>query len=93
MVTNRDTRIYQRPTTASRYVSLPAGTALELLAINGAAAHLCKEGDKVIIMCYASLTPEEVRSGHRPRVVFVDENNRPVRITEYEKHGLLEDMP
>ncbi len=63
-----------------------------MICLNGAAARCVSVGDKIIIMCYAYLTPEEVRAGHRPRVVFVDENNHPARITEYEKHGLLEDM-
>ncbi len=43
------------------------------------------------MMAYADLTPEEA-AVHRPKVVFVDEENRPVRITRYEKHGLLQDM-
>ena len=55
MVTNRDTRIYQRPTTASRYVSLPAGTALELLAVNGAAARVSLNG-RVGYTLYAHLS-------------------------------------
>jgi len=44
VVTNRDTRVYQRPTTASRYVNLPAGTTLQLLAVNGAAARVSMNG-------------------------------------------------
>lgn len=62
-----------------------------MICLNGAAARCVSVGDKVIIMAYAQMTPEEAKS-HRPAVVFVDENNRPVRVTEYEKHGLLEDM-
>lgn len=29
---------------------------------------------------------------HKPSVVFVDDNNKILRITNYEKHGLLKDM-
>ena len=29
---------------------------------------------------------------HKPKVVFVDHDNRITRITSYEKHGLLKDM-
>lgn len=61
------------------------------VCLNGAAARCVSVGDKVIIMAYAQMTPEEAKS-HRPAVVFVDENNKPVRVTEYEKHGLLENM-
>lgn len=62
-----------------------------MICLNGAAARCVSVGDKVIIMAYAQMTPEEAKT-HKPKVVFVDEDNRPVRITSYEKHGLLEDM-
>jgi aspartate 1-decarboxylase len=42
-------------------------------------------------MSYANMTPEEIKE-NPPKVVFVDENNRAVRIASYEKHGRLEDM-
>lgn len=62
-----------------------------IVCLNGAAARCVSVGDKIIIMAYASMTPEECRS-HHPKVVFVDDANHPVRITNYEKHGLLKDM-
>lgn len=62
-----------------------------LICLNGAAARCVSVGDKVILMAYAQMSPEEAKD-HRPTVVFVDEKNTPVRITAYEKHGLLEDM-
>ena len=62
-----------------------------MICLNGAAARCVSVGDKVIIMCYALMTPEEA-DANPPRVVFVDEENRPERITRYERHGLLEDM-
>jgi aspartate 1-decarboxylase len=39
-------------------------------------------GDRLIVMAYAQLTPEEI-STHRPTVVLVDENNRVVEIRGY----------
>ena len=48
-------------------------------------------GDKVIIMCYCQMSPEEVPA-NPPRVVFVDDDNKIARVTRYEKHGLLKDM-
>ena len=45
----------------------------------------------IIIMAYAGYEPEEART-HKPAVVFVDEENRISRVTNYEKHGLLKDM-
>ena len=61
------------------------------ICLNGAAARCVSVGDKVIIMCYALMTPEEA-DANPPRVVFVDDDNRPERITRYERHGRLEDM-
>ena len=62
-----------------------------MICLNGAAARCVSTGDKIIIMAYATMTPEEAKD-HKPAVVFVDENNHVERITNYEKHGRLEDM-
>ena len=62
-----------------------------MICLNGAAARMVQTGDKIIIMCYAGMTPEEVKE-YRPKVVFVDEENRIKRVTSYEKHGCLQDM-
>lgn len=62
-----------------------------VICLNGAAAHLVTPGDKVIIMCYAQMTPEEAHE-NQPRVVFVDEHNKIARLTRYERHGRLEDL-
>ena len=58
------------------------------VCLNGAAARSGQKGDIVIIMSYANMTPEEI-SENPPRVVFVDENNKAVRVARYEKHGEL----
>ncbi|GKX49912.1 aspartate 1-decarboxylase [Budvicia aquatica] len=62
-----------------------------LICLNGAAARHVQVGDKIIIMCYAQLTPEEAQS-HQPKVIFVDDNNGISRVSRYEKHGRLEDL-
>lgn len=62
-----------------------------MICLNGAAARMVSTGDKVIIMCYAEMTPEEYEE-NKPKVVFVDDNNHVTRVTRYEKHGRLEDM-
>ena len=59
-----------------------------VICLNGAAARLVQPGDKVIIMAYAQMTPEEA-DAHSPVVVFVDDSNVPVRTAQYEKHGEL----
>ena len=45
------------------------------IGINGAAAHLIKPGDKVIIASYLQMEEDEARP-YEPRVCFVDEQNR-----------------
>lgn len=62
-----------------------------IVCLNGAAARCASAGDKVIVMAYATMEPAEARNA-KPYVVFVDEANRPVRTTRYERHGKLEDM-
>lgn len=62
-----------------------------IVCLNGAAAKCVSVGDKVIIMAYASMTPQEA-AGHRPMVLFVDDDNHIVRKANYEKHGLLCDQ-
>lgn len=63
-----------------------------MICLNGAAARCVSVGDKIIIMSYAQMTPEEVKNDYHPNVVFVDEDNKIARVTTYEKHGLLKDM-
>jgi aspartate 1-decarboxylase len=48
------------------------------MCVNGAAAHLVKVGDRVIVMCFGYFTPEEA-AGFKPRIVLVDDKNRPVK--------------
>ena len=62
-----------------------------MICLNGAAAHMVSLGDKIIIMCYAQMTPEEIKD-NKPKVVFVDDDNKITRVTNYEKHGKLFDL-
>jgi aspartate 1-decarboxylase len=52
-----------------------------VVCMNGAAAHLITKGDRVIIMSFADYDDDECRR-HRPRAVFVDDENRPVGWSE-----------
>ena len=54
-----------------------------MICLNGAAARCVQPNDKIIIMCYCDMDEEE------PKVVFVDDENKISRITNYEKHGQL----
>lgn len=57
-----------------------------VMCLNGAAARMVQTGDKIILMAYAEVTPEEAKELH-PTVLFVDEKNKVTKITNYEKHG------
>ncbi len=49
-----------------------------VIGINGAAAHLVKPGEKIIIMAFAEMTPEEA-AGHEARVLVMNSANKPVK--------------
>ena len=62
-----------------------------LICLNGAAARCVHQNDKIIIMSYCEMDSEEAKD-HKPKVVFVDEDNKIVRTSRYEKHGKLSDQ-
>ncbi|MGN0164212.1 MAG: aspartate 1-decarboxylase [Candidatus Ornithomonoglobus sp.] len=59
-----------------------------MICLNGAAAKLINAGDTVIIMAYAQMTSEEAKE-YRPKVVFVDKDNKIKSVVNYEKHGVI----
>jgi aspartate 1-decarboxylase len=54
------------------------------IGINGAAAHLVKQGDLVILASYGWMAAEEA-AAHRPRVVHVDAHNRVTSLAHEER--------
>jgi aspartate 1-decarboxylase len=48
------------------------------ICINGAAAKLVNIGDRIIVMAFAYLGPQDARE-LKPKIVLVDDKNRPVR--------------
>ena len=59
-----------------------------IICLNGAAARCLSQGDKVIIMAYSSYSQDDLKD-YKPKVVFVDDNNKIEKISSYEKHGKL----
>ena len=57
--------------------AIPAPAGSGMIGINGAAARLAQKGDLVIIIAYARMAEAEAK-GFVPRVVLVDEANRPL---------------
>ena len=58
--------------------AIPGEAGSGTICINGAAAHLVDPGDLIIICCFAQYEEREL-SGHLPKVVHVDEDNRPTK--------------
>lgn len=56
-----------------------------IIGINGAAAHLVHPGDLVILIAYGVMDEAEART-RRPRVVFVDADNRQVDLGDDPAH-------
>lgn len=57
-----------------------------MICLNGAAAHLAKPGDIVIIIAYCYLDEKEAKT-HTPKVVFVDGYNKIVNANVTERAG------
>ena len=67
----------------STYV-IPGEPGSGEIGINGAAAHHVQAGDLVILAAYGWMTTEEAAE-RRPRVVFVDAQNRPLATADRER--------
>ena len=63
------------------------------VCINGAAAHLVRPGDLVIILAFEWIRSEHV-ADHHPRIVRVTGENRPLEATATEQagHGPIRDV-
>ena len=57
-----------------------------VICLNGAAARQVQVGDQVIIISYAVLTDEESHE-FVPKIIFVDQENQPTKISSEEVHG------
>lgn len=52
-----------------------------IICLNGAAAHLMRKGDTVIIISYLTVSEEEAKT-LTPKVVFVDQRNQIVKVED-----------
>ena len=66
--------------------TIPGERGSRVCCMNGAAARLTQIDDRIIVIAYAEMEPEEAKS-HKPTVVVVDENNDPKKILESSVHG------
>ena len=56
-------------------IKAPAGS--RAFGANGAAAHKIRKGDRIIVFAFALCTEAEIET-HQPKLVFVDDDNKPV---------------
>ena len=71
--------------------TIPGEPKSRVCCLNGAAARLTQVGDRIIVISYAEMTPEEAK-GHKPKVVVVDENNDPKTIVDETEYATKYDM-
>ncbi|MBW6514860.1 MAG: aspartate 1-decarboxylase [Candidatus Syntrophosphaera sp.] len=60
----------------STYI-IPAERGSRTVSINGAAARMVHVGDKIIVVNYGLMDEAEALA-HKPKIIVLDENNRPV---------------
>ena len=61
--------------------AIPGQRGSGVVCVNGAAAHKVKKGDLVIIAAFSWMEEKEARAW-KPKVVFVDEENRAVEFRD-----------
>lgn len=66
--------------------TIPGERGSRVCCMNGAAARLTQVNDRIIVISFAEMEPEEARQ-HKPTVVVVDENNNPQKILEQSVQG------
>lgn len=71
--------------------TIPGDAGSRVCCLNGAAARKTQIGDRVIIISYAEMTPEEAKN-FKPKVVIVDENNDPKTIVDETKYATKYDL-
>ncbi|MDX1636791.1 MAG: aspartate 1-decarboxylase [Balneolaceae bacterium] len=71
--------------------TIPGEAGSRTCCLNGAAARLTQVGDRIIVIAYAEMTPEEAQQ-HKPRVVVVDENNEPKTVIDEAEYATKYDL-
>lgn len=66
--------------------TIPGERGSRVCCMNGAAARLTQVDDRIIVIAYAQMEPEEAKK-FKPTVVVVDENNNPKEILDKVTHG------
>ena len=57
--------------------AIPGPRGSGTICLNGAAAHKGAKGDRIIILCFAVMTPREAKT-FKPKALVLDARNKPV---------------
>lgn len=71
--------------------TIPGERGSRICCMNGAAARLTQVNDRIIVISFAEMEPEEAKN-HKPKVVVVDEDNNPKKTLEQSLHGRSYDL-
>lgn len=71
--------------------TIPGDSGSRVCCLNGAAARKTQVGDRIIVISYAEMTPEEAED-YKPKVVIVDENNDPKTIVDETNYATKYDL-
>lgn len=71
--------------------TIPGEAGSRVCCLNGAAARKTQVGDRIIVICYAEMNPEEAEN-FKPRVVIVDEENNPKTIVDETEYATKYDL-
>jgi aspartate 1-decarboxylase len=59
--------------------TIPGPRGSRVVCLNGPAARLTSVGDRIIVISYAHMTPEEAKS-HKPHIVIMNKDNNPAKV-------------
>lgn len=62
--------------------TIPGPRGSRICCLNGPAARKVQVQDRVIVISYAQMSPEEAKK-HKPRVVILNKNNEPIDVMNY----------
>ncbi len=71
--------------------TIPGEPDSRVCCLNGAAARKTQVGDRIIVISYAEMEPEEAK-GFKPKVVIVDENNDPKTVVDETNYATEYDL-
>jgi aspartate 1-decarboxylase len=62
--------------------TIPGPRGSRICCLNGPAARKVQVQDRVIVISYAEMSPEEARK-HKPKVVILNKHNEPIEVMNY----------